>query len=78
MIQKAVSASTASHFPLLQLDEQADLAEKHHLETLLFCPNLWDCDMCSSTRTQARWYAHGAIGGIVSTVGRAKSINGVN
>jgi len=28
-------------FPLLALREQADLAEKHGLETLLFCPNPW-------------------------------------
>ncbi len=28
-------------FPLPPLDVQADLAEKHGLETLLFCPNPW-------------------------------------
>jgi len=29
------------HFPLPSLSEQADLAEKHDLETLLFCPDSW-------------------------------------
>src|SRR5438045_2893917 len=28
-------------FPLPSLDDQANLAEKHGLETLLFCPNPW-------------------------------------
>src|SRR4030081_3981758 len=28
-------------FPLLSLKEQADLAEKHGLDTLLFCPDPW-------------------------------------
>jgi hypothetical protein len=28
-------------FPLPSLDDQADLAEKHGLETLLFCPDPW-------------------------------------
>ena len=28
-------------FPLPSLEEQADLAEKHGVETLLFCPNAW-------------------------------------
>jgi hypothetical protein len=31
----------ASRFPLPSLNEQADLAEKHGLETLLFCPDSW-------------------------------------
>ena|SRR2546428_14183579 len=30
-----------SQFPLPPLDLQADLAEKHGLETLLFCPDAW-------------------------------------
>jgi hypothetical protein len=29
------------HFPLPTLDEQVVLAEKHGLDTLLFCPNAW-------------------------------------
>ncbi len=29
------------HFPLPTLNEQADIAERHGLETLLFCPNAW-------------------------------------
>jgi len=28
-------------FPLLSLNEQADLVEKHGTDTLLFCPNPW-------------------------------------
>jgi len=28
-------------FPLLPLNEQANLAEKHGIDTLLFCPNPW-------------------------------------
>src|SRR5436305_15293817 len=31
----------APRFPLPSLEGQADLAEKHGLETLLFCPNPW-------------------------------------
>ena|SRR5690348_1531802 len=30
-----------SRFPLFSLDEQADLAEKHKVDTLLYCPNPW-------------------------------------
>src|SRR5215469_12258559 len=30
-----------SHLQLLPLEAQAALAEKHGLETLLFCPNAW-------------------------------------
>src|SRR5579884_1613553 len=33
--------TSASRFPILPLHEQADLAEKHGIETLLFCPNAW-------------------------------------
>src|SRR6266571_2028498 len=33
--------SAACRFPLPSLEEQADLAEKHGLETLLFCPDPW-------------------------------------
>ncbi len=32
---------TSSRFQPLPLVEQAHLAEKHGLETLLFCPNVW-------------------------------------
>ena len=31
----------ASRFPLSSLEEQVDLAEKHGLDTLLFCPDPW-------------------------------------
>src|SRR5438105_4291992 len=31
----------APRFPQLPLEEQANLAEKHQVETLLFCPNAW-------------------------------------
>ena len=33
--------STIVHFPLPALDEQANLVEKHQVESLLFCPNPW-------------------------------------
>lgn len=33
-------ASSAS-FPLLSLDKQVELVEKHGVETLLFCPDPW-------------------------------------
>src|SRR6266699_551985 len=36
-----VMGNTALRFPLLSLEAQADLAEKHSLETLLFCPDSW-------------------------------------
>ena len=29
------------HFPLPSINEQANLAEKHGIETLLFCPDSW-------------------------------------
>src|SRR5260221_13387338 len=32
---------TTPHFLLPSLNEQADLAEKHGLDTLLFCPDPW-------------------------------------
>jgi hypothetical protein len=32
---------TASRFPLPSLNDQANLVEKHGLDTLLFCPNPW-------------------------------------
>ncbi len=32
---------TASRFSLPSLDEQANLVEKHKVDTLLFCPNAW-------------------------------------
>ena len=32
---------TAPRLPLLSLEAQADLAERHSLETLLFCPDSW-------------------------------------
>src|SRR5215469_18390083 len=41
MAQDADSGGTASRSALLPLTEQADLAEKHGLETLLFCPDSW-------------------------------------
>src|SRR5256714_5056606 len=34
-------SSAASRFPLPSLEKQADLVEKHRLETLLFCPDAW-------------------------------------
>ena len=36
-----ICTEDAPRFPLPSLDVQADLAEKHGLETLLFCPNPW-------------------------------------
>lgn len=36
-----VGTSVTSCFPLLGLEEQADLVEKHKVETLLFCPDSW-------------------------------------
>jgi hypothetical protein len=33
--------STTSRFPLPSLDDQAEMAEQHGLETLLFCPDSW-------------------------------------
>lgn len=35
----AVGTSSFHRFPLLMLDEQADLVEKHRVDTLLYCPN---------------------------------------
>lgn len=32
---------TLLHFSLPMLDEQANLVEKHKVDTLLFCPNPW-------------------------------------
>jgi hypothetical protein len=36
-----VNIPSTVRFPLLSLEDQADLAEKHRLETLLFCPDPW-------------------------------------
>jgi hypothetical protein len=35
------TVSGIPHFPLPSLEEQADLAEQHGVETLFFCPNPW-------------------------------------
>jgi hypothetical protein len=36
-----VDTSVASRFPVSSLDVQADLVERHGIDTLLFCPNAW-------------------------------------
>ncbi len=36
-----MTAGTLLHFPLPTLDEQANLVEKHKVDTLLYCPNPW-------------------------------------
>jgi hypothetical protein len=36
-----VDTSAASRFPVPLLDVQADLVERHGIDTLLFCPNAW-------------------------------------
>src|SRR6202165_3541155 len=36
-----MTAGTLLHFPLPSLDEQANLVEKHKVDTLLYCPNPW-------------------------------------
>ena len=41
MIDEHTKRATPLRFPLPSLDEQADLAEKHQVESLLFCPNAW-------------------------------------
>jgi hypothetical protein len=41
MIDEHTMRAAPSRFPLPSLDEQADLAEKHQIESLLFCPNAW-------------------------------------
>src|SRR6266851_9464815 len=41
MTHDSNAASGVPRFPLPPLEEQADLAEKHGLETLLFCPDSW-------------------------------------
>ena len=62
----------ATRFPLPSLDDQANLAEKHGIDTLFSVLTPGHCGMCSSTRTPVRWYALAAIAGIASIVGRAK------
>jgi hypothetical protein len=34
-------ASSSLHFSSLVIDAQADLVEKHKVDTLLYCPNSW-------------------------------------
>ena len=41
MIYKSDAVKATSLFPLPTLDEQADLVEKHRVDTLLFCPDSW-------------------------------------
>ncbi len=41
MIDEKVMREAPSRFPLPPLDEQVALAEKHQVESLLFCPNAW-------------------------------------
>ncbi len=41
MMPDTVVPINAGSLLLPSLDEQADLAEKHSLETLLFCPDSW-------------------------------------
>lgn len=39
MMHDASFEGVAPRLPLLPLNDQAKLAEKHGIETLLFCPN---------------------------------------
>jgi hypothetical protein len=41
MIRKNEMREVPQRFLLPSLEEQADLAEKHQIDTLLFCPNPW-------------------------------------
>jgi hypothetical protein len=41
MIDEHTMRAAAGRFPLPSLDEQADLAEKHQVESLLLCTNPW-------------------------------------
>jgi hypothetical protein len=41
MMNENATGETSVRFPLPSLDEQANLVEKHKVETLLFCPNPW-------------------------------------
>jgi hypothetical protein len=41
MVQVVDRKVSVLRFPLPSLNEHADIAEKHGLETLLFCPNSW-------------------------------------
>lgn len=41
MVSETGMLNAHARFPLPALDVQADVAEKHGLETLLFCPNPW-------------------------------------
>src|SRR5437879_10549628 len=41
MTSKSNGVSMKPSFPLPSIDVQADLAEKHGVETLLFCPDAW-------------------------------------
>ena len=36
-----MTTGTLLHFPLLPLDEQANLVEKHKVDSLLYCPSPW-------------------------------------
>src|SRR6266568_9369394 len=36
-----MTTGTLLHFPLPPLDEQANLVEKHKVDSLLYCPNPW-------------------------------------
>jgi hypothetical protein len=64
------AASSASRFSLPSLGEQADLVERHKLDTLLYCPNPWALRhvLSSSTSRQRRRYGRVATAGIASSL----------
>jgi hypothetical protein len=73
-----VSSKNHGSFLLPSLDEQANLAEKHGLETLLFCPNPWALRHVFINQDTGEVVRARCNRGTACTVGRAKSISGVN
>ena len=48
MTKEVLEEDRIAYFPSVSLDEQATLAEKYEVETLLFCPDPWAQSIHSS------------------------------
>lgn len=72
MVAESDRISGVVRFPLPSLDEQADVAEKHGIDTLLFCRDpcaVWHFFLNQDT---GKWLVLAAIVGIAFIVGHAR------
>ena len=78
MLHDSGIGNDATRLPFPSLNEQADLAEKHGADILLFCPDPGHYVTSSSTSRRVKLYERDAIGGIAYSVGLGKWISGGN